>query len=215
MELDVHGSAWMRKELLTELRRHKNEFYKRWKKGQVTQEECRVAVWSCRDRLRTAKVDLELNLGRGLKSNKGFYKYLSSKRETGANVGPLLNGPGELVTNDMEKAKVLSAAFTSGFASKTSLQESLAPETQGKVFSLLSVLSFLTVLVGQHPRYLTLSLFPSPCCKHQPAPTRSKCQQWMHITFPWLFLAGLADWKRPVQIARMCLLHGCRHEHRA
>lgn len=39
-----------------------------------------------------------MNLGRDVKSRKGFYKYLSSKRETGANVGPLLSGPGGLVT---------------------------------------------------------------------------------------------------------------------
>jgi len=52
-------------------------------------------------------------------------------------VDSLLNGPGELVTNDVEKAKVLTAAFTSGFASKTKLQESLASDTHGKVCCLL------------------------------------------------------------------------------
>lgn len=98
--------------------------------------------------------------------------------------GPLLNGPGQLATNDTQKAKALGAAFTSGFVRKTSLQESLAPETRRKVLSLLLVLSFLTVLLGQHSRPLTLCLFPFPCCKHQPAPARSKCQQWMRVTFP-------------------------------
>lgn len=52
--------------------------------------------------------------------------------ETGANVVPLPNGHGELVKNDKEKAKALSVAFTSGFASRTRLWESLAPETHGK-----------------------------------------------------------------------------------
>lgn len=108
----------------------------------MTQDECRVAVCSYRDRLKKARVDLELNLRRDVKSNKGFYKYLSSK--SGANVGLLLNGPGKVVTNDMAKVKVLSAAFTSGFASKTSLQESLGPETHGKVFSLPLMLSFVS-----------------------------------------------------------------------
>lgn len=51
--------------------------------------------------------------------------------ETGANVVPLLNG--HRVKNDMGKTKALSAAFMSGFASKTRLHEPLAPETHVKV----------------------------------------------------------------------------------
>lgn len=51
--------------------------------------------------------------------------------ETGANVVPLLNGNRELAKNDMKKAKALSAAFTSGFASKTRPHESLAPGPMG------------------------------------------------------------------------------------
>ena len=49
------------------------------------------------------------------------------------NVGPLLNGAGALVTQDMEKAEVLNAAFASVFTGKTGLQESQAPETRGKM----------------------------------------------------------------------------------
>lgn len=43
-------------------------------------------------------------------------------------MNPLLNGAGELVTDDMEKDKVLSAFFTSVSTSKTRLQEFQAPE---------------------------------------------------------------------------------------
>ena len=63
----------MSEELLTKLR-HKKEMYKRWKQRQVTQEEYRAAVRACRDSIRKAKADLELNLSRAGKGNKkGFY----------------------------------------------------------------------------------------------------------------------------------------------
>lgn len=80
---------------------------------------------------RRAKVDLQLNLGRDVKHNKGSYKRLSSKMETGESVVTLLNG--HTVENDKEKTKALGAAFTSGFASKTRLHEPLSPKTRGKV----------------------------------------------------------------------------------
>ena len=55
---------------------------------------------------------------------KGFYKHINSKRKTGKNVDLLLNGAGDLVSKDMEKAEVFSAAFVSFFTDKTGLQES-------------------------------------------------------------------------------------------
>ena len=39
------------------------------------------------------------------------------------------------MTQDMEKAEVLNAAFVSDFTSKICLQESQATETRGKVWS--------------------------------------------------------------------------------
>ena len=70
----------MSEELLTELR-HKKEVYKRWKQGQVTQEYT-FAVSSCRDRVRKANMDTELNPARNVNRNrKGFYKYISRKRK--------------------------------------------------------------------------------------------------------------------------------------
>ena len=107
------------KELLTKLG-HKKEVYKSWKQGQVTQEEYRDTVQLCRDGVRKAKAHLELNLARDVKGNKkGFY--ISIKRKTRENVGPLLNGAGPTLTEDTVKAEVLNAFFASVFSGKTGL----------------------------------------------------------------------------------------------
>lgn len=47
-------------------------------------------------------------------------------------MGQLLNGIGELMTKDTEKAGILNTSFTSMVAGATSLQESQAPDTLGK-----------------------------------------------------------------------------------
>jgi len=63
-------------------------------------------------------------------NRKGFYRYIGDKRKTKENVGSLLSKMWELVTQNMEKAEVLNAAFAPVFPSKTSLQESRVPETR-------------------------------------------------------------------------------------
>lgn len=48
--------------------------------------------------IRMTKAHLELNLVRNMKGRqKGFYKYIGSKRKTWENVGLLLNGEGDLL----------------------------------------------------------------------------------------------------------------------
>lgn len=42
---------------------------------------------------------------------KGFYLYMNSKRKTQDNVRLLLKAVGELVRNDMEEVKILSASL--------------------------------------------------------------------------------------------------------
>jgi len=56
--------------------------------------------------VRRAKDHLELNLARDEKDKKGFSKFISNTRKTRENVGPLVNGAGDQVTQDTEKALV-------------------------------------------------------------------------------------------------------------
>jgi len=68
---------------------------------------------------------VELNLAKDVKDNKkSFFKYISSKRKTRDNVGPLLNEAGALVTEDAEKTELLNAFFASVFSAKAGPQES-------------------------------------------------------------------------------------------
>lgn len=76
-----------------------------------------------------------------VKGSKGFWKYITRKWDNGENVSLLLNVPGQPVTNEMEKAKVLNPFFISGSAIKTSLQQFQVPETHGKILLFLLVLS--------------------------------------------------------------------------
>jgi len=55
--------------------------HRQWKQGQVSWEEYRDAAL-CRDEVRRAKEQLELNLARDAKNNKkGFYRYINQKKE--------------------------------------------------------------------------------------------------------------------------------------
>jgi len=72
-----------------------------------------------------------LNLARYVTDNKkGFFNYISSKRKTRENVGPLLNEVGVLVTEDAEKAELLNASFASAFTAKASCWASQALEVR-------------------------------------------------------------------------------------
>ncbi|GAB0206992.1 mitochondrial enolase superfamily member 1 [Grus japonensis] len=124
----------MIKELLEELK-GKKEVYRMWKKGLATWDEYRDVVRECRDAMRKAKAPLKLSLAKDVKDNKkGFFKYMSSKRKTRENVGPLLNEVGALVTEDTEKAELLNAFFASVFTAKASPQESQTLEVGDKVW---------------------------------------------------------------------------------
>ncbi|KAK4808512.1 hypothetical protein QYF61_005829 [Mycteria americana] len=101
--------AWLTRELWLELRK-KRRVYNLWKKGQATQEDYKGVARLCREKIRRAKAELELNLAAAVKDNKKhFLKYISSKRRGKENVQPLVDGGGNTVTKDEEKAEVLNA----------------------------------------------------------------------------------------------------------
>ncbi|XP_050792312.1 myoD family inhibitor domain-containing protein isoform X1 [Gopherus flavomarginatus] len=89
----------------------------------MTREEYENIAQACRSEIRKAKLQLELQLTRDVKSNKkGFFKYISNKKKVKESVGPLLNEGGNLVTEDVEKANLPNAFFASVFTSKVSSQ---------------------------------------------------------------------------------------------
>jgi len=61
--------AWLNREDLQRLRK-KKRVYHLWKKGQVTQEEYKGLVRSCREEIRKAKAQLELRLTTVVRDNK-------------------------------------------------------------------------------------------------------------------------------------------------
>ena len=94
----------------------------------------------CREKIRKAKAQLELNLAAGVKGNKKlFYKYINSKRRTKQNLHSLLDEAGNVSIEDKEKAEVLNAFFTSVFKSQTSYPQ-------------VSPLSDLAVLAGEQTK---------------------------------------------------------------
>jgi len=84
----------------------------------------------CVDGVRRAKTCLESYLVRDTKGIKDFDRYINNKRKTKGSVDLLLNGAGDLVTKDTEKARVLTGFFTSVFTGKICLQESQVPKTE-------------------------------------------------------------------------------------
>lgn len=79
---------------------------------------------------------VKLNLDRKFKGNKkGFYKYVSDKRNTRENMDPLQKETGDLVTRDMEKAEVLNdffAPFFTGIAPATPSKSQKAKAGTGR-----------------------------------------------------------------------------------
>ena len=65
--------------------------YQLWKQRHVTWGEYRDAVWTCREGIRKAKAQMELNLVRDVKNNKKeFHRYIG-RSDGPKSALPLLN----------------------------------------------------------------------------------------------------------------------------
>ncbi|KAK4830597.1 hypothetical protein QYF61_012023 [Mycteria americana] len=99
--------------------RKKRRVYDLWKKGRATQEDYKGVARLRREKIRRGKAQLELSLAAAVKDNKKhFFKYISSKRRAKENLQSLVDGGGNTVTKDEEKAEVLNAFFASVFNSR-------------------------------------------------------------------------------------------------
>jgi len=98
-----------------------NRVYVLWKKGRTIQENCKDIVRLCREKIRKAKAQLELNLATAVKDEKKcFYKYINNERRAKEKLHSLSDVGGNVVTKDEEMAEVFNAIFASVFNSKTS-----------------------------------------------------------------------------------------------
>lgn len=68
----------------------------------------------CRDGIWIAKAQLEPNLARDVKNNKGFYRYVGQKGKIKENISSLVNKT-EVVTTNMKKAENLNTYFCLSF----------------------------------------------------------------------------------------------------
>lgn len=80
----------MNKLILAKLQnQNQKEAHRSWKQGWMWKGH-RDIIQACRDEVRKVKAQMELNLGRGVEDNKGFYKYIDDKRKTRENASSCL-----------------------------------------------------------------------------------------------------------------------------
>ena len=88
------------------------EMHRQWKQKQITWDEYGDATRLCRDDIRKAKGQLELDLARGeRKDKKGSYRDTDQKRKVQESRPTLVSKTGRLVIMEKEKTEVFNNFF--------------------------------------------------------------------------------------------------------
>ena len=107
--------------------------YRKWKAGQITEEECKKIANICTKRVRKAKVQNELRFVKEIFKKTRFFNNVRSKRKNKGTVGLLHREDGELPKGNREKAELLNSYFTSVFSQKENSTQFSANEMKETV----------------------------------------------------------------------------------
>ncbi|CAM5117040.1 unnamed protein product [Natator depressus] len=107
--------SWMSKHL-REVIKKKQKAYSEWKMGGISKESYLTEVRTCRDKVRQAKSQVELDLAKGIKTNsKRFYSHINKKKTKKEEVGPLNTEDGVEFKDNVGMAQYLNIYFASVF----------------------------------------------------------------------------------------------------
>ncbi|CAM4321167.1 unnamed protein product [Caretta caretta] len=107
--------SWMSKHL-TEVIKKKQKAYREWKKGGISKESYLIEVRTCRDKVRQAESQVELDLAKEIKTNsKRFYSHINKKKTKKEEVGPLNTEDAVEVKDNLGMAQYLNKYFASVF----------------------------------------------------------------------------------------------------
>ncbi|KAK4810454.1 LOW QUALITY PROTEIN: hypothetical protein QYF61_004234 [Mycteria americana] len=121
--------AWLSQDLLAKLK-HKNKMHRQLRQGYTSWGDYRDMARECREGIRKAKAQMELNLAGDVK--EGFFQVHRTTKEDEGNCTPLMSKTGDLTTTDMEKAEVLNDFFASVFTGKCSSHAAQLTESKGR-----------------------------------------------------------------------------------
>ncbi|CAM4553252.1 unnamed protein product [Caretta caretta] len=107
--------SWMSKHLREVIKKKQNA-YREWKMAGIIKESYLIEVRTCRDKVRQAKSQVELELAKGIKTNsKRFYSHINKKKTKKEVVGPLNTEDGVEVKDNLGMAQYLNKYFASVF----------------------------------------------------------------------------------------------------
>jgi hypothetical protein len=109
-----HRLKWMTKEILRAIRK-KKRMWKRVREGQITEEYKKVEK-EVKNMIRKAKRRFEKKLAAGGDGNKRpFFAYVKQRTKSRAAVGPLKDGSGNTISDNVGMTNLLNSTFKAGF----------------------------------------------------------------------------------------------------